>query len=204
MLNKFNFSIASLLDGDAAGPIAGLLVSPHSTTETDGRQLVIVTAPEAQPSLFPADDGIMEAEEFTPFILDKASALKLATVMPKPKEGDTREMAVIDVSTETDGTATLAINDDERRVIVKSEKIAGDFPNVGKLIPDIDRARFEISFNSDLLVPVLKAFQAFSMSMTIRMFDSTGGMRIDAERDGQTMTAVVMPMRIVENVGKEA
>jgi hypothetical protein len=104
-LNKFNFSIASLIDSEAMGPMAGLLVSPDSTMETDGHQFVIVTSPEAQPSLFPADDEIIEAEAFTPFVLDKASALKLAKIMPAPKEGNAREMAVIDISTETDGTA---------------------------------------------------------------------------------------------------
>ena len=200
MLNKFNFAIASLLDSEAMGPTAGLLVSPGSTTETDGRQLVVVTAPEAQPSLFPPDDGIIEAEEFTPFVLDKDSALKLAKVMPKPKEGNSREMAVIDISTETDGTATLALNDDERRVIIKSEKLVGDFPNMGRMIPGKDGARFEIAFNTDVLVPVLKSFHAFSGSITMRLFGADTGMRIDAEADGQIMTAVVMPMRIVEEV----
>src|ERR1039458_1006541 len=102
MLNRINFSIASLIDSDAIGPMAGILVSPDSTMETDGHQFVIVTSPEAQPSLFPADDEITEADEFTPFVLDKASALKLAKIMPAPKEGNAREMAVIDISTETE------------------------------------------------------------------------------------------------------
>ena len=199
MLNKFNFSIAALIDGDAIGPIAGILVSPDSTVETDGHQIVMVSAPEAQPSLFPADDGISEADDFTPFVLDKESALKLAKVMPKPKEGNAREMAVIDISTETDGTATLAVNDDERRTIVKSEKIVGVFPDVVRIIPDTSGARFEISFNSDILVPVLKAFQGFLGTLTMRLYAALRGVRIDAEADGQKMTAVVMPLRQVED-----
>lgn len=200
MLNKFNFVIASLIDSEAIGPISGLFISPGSTVETDGRQMVIVTAPQAQPSLFPADDGISEAEEFTPFVLDKESALKFAKIMPKPKEGGPREMAIIDISTETDGTATLAVNDDERRAIIEAEKITGPYPDSVQLMPDIDGARFEISFNSDILVPVLKAFQGFSGSMTLRLFNASKGMRIDAELDGQKMTAVVMPTRLVEEV----
>ena len=200
MLNRHNFNIASLIDKDAVGPIAGVLVSPESTVETDGHQIVMVTAPEAQPSLFPEDDDITESEEFTPFVLDKASALKLAKIMPNPKEGNTREMAVIDISTETDGTATLAVNDDERRTIVKSEKIPGTFPAVMKIIPPIDGAKFEISFSSDVLVPVLKAFHGFSGTLTMRLFSALRGVRIDAEANGQIMTAVVMPLRQIEEV----
>ncbi len=201
MLNKFNFQIASLIDGELVGPVSGLLVSPGLTVETDGFQIVTVTAPEAQPSLFPLDDCISEAEEFTPFVLDKESALKLAKIMPKPKEGNQREMAVVDISTESDGTATLAVNDDERRTIIKSEKIVGQFPAVERMIPPIEGAQFEIAFNSDILVPVLKAFQGFSGSFTMRLFASDRGVRIDAECDGQHMTAVVMPQKIVEAVG---
>ena len=200
MLNKFNFQIASLIDSDAMGPMAGLLVSPDSTMETDGHQFVMVTAPEAQPSLFPADDEITEADYFTPFVLDKASALKLAKIMPSPKEGNPREMAVIDISTETDGTATLAVNDDERRTIVKSEKITGTFPSLMRVTPAVDKARFEISFSSEVLVPVLKAFQGFSGALTIRIYTALQGVRIDAQADGQKMTAVVMPLRQVEDV----
>jgi hypothetical protein len=203
MLNRFNFSIAALIDTESIGPISGLLVSPTSTVETDGHQLIVVTSPESQPSLFPPDDEIADAEEFTPFILDRDSALKLAKIIPKPKEGAPRELAVIDISTETDGTATLAVNDDDRRTIVKSEKIAGDYPNFGTLIPPVESARFEISFSSDLLGKILSAFEKFSGQITIRLFGANQGARIDAERDGQVMTAVVMPMRIVEQVKTE-
>ena len=38
---------------------------------------------------------------------------------------------------------------------------------------------------------------------TIRMFAADRGIRIDAEGDGQTMTAVVMPLRIVESIRKD-
>lgn len=199
MLNKYNFSIASLIDGDQIGPMSGLLVSPLQTLETDGHQFVMVTAPEAQPTLFPQDDEIHASEDFTPFVLDKDSALKLAKIMPAPKENLAREMAVIDISTEDDGTATLAVNDDERRAIIKSEKIVGTFPNVTAVLPNLADARFEISFNSDVLVPVLKAFHGFAGSMTLRFYRADAGVRIDAEAGGQKMTAVVMPTRIVED-----
>ena len=163
MLNRINFSIASLIDPEAMGPMAGLLVSPESTMETDGHQFFIVTS-------------------------------------PAPKEGNSREMAVIDISTETDGTATLAVNDDERRTIVKSEKITGTFPSLARITPNIAEAKFEISFNSDTLAPVLKAFQGFAGTLTLRLFSALRGVRIDAESEGQKMTAVVMPLRMVEEV----
>jgi hypothetical protein len=58
---------------------------------------------------------------------------------------------------------------------------------------------------SILLVPVLRAFQKFAgegsegAPITIRLFGPERGIRIDAEScDGQKMTAVVMPRRMVE------
>ena len=95
MFTYFNFSIASLLpsDPDAMLPSApGLFVSPERTIETDGHQVLIVTAPESQPTLFDQPDGLEEAEYFTPFIVDRDSAMKLGEDVPQARSGRAGEV----------------------------------------------------------------------------------------------------------------
>lgn len=205
LLNRHNFLIAELVaepDATADPAIAGLLVSPTGTTATDGRQLITVSAPEVQPNLFRAN-GIEPAEFFTDFILDRESALKIAKAIPNDKETPELNYAVIDCSTENNETATLAIDENIRQEIVKARKIDAKYPSCEKLIPDKDRAKFTIRFNPTVLLPVLKAFDKFakdqpSPSFTMRLYSAREGIRIDAMSNGQTMTAIVMPMELGE------
>jgi hypothetical protein len=194
MFNKHNFAIASLIDDEALPPQNGLLITVGGTVEVGGHQIVWVTPPEPQPTLFPQDDDITATEEFTAFVLDQASALKLAKIMPKPKEGKASEMVVIDISTENDGTATLAMNDDARRVIVKAEKLGGKYPAPEPLFAEKGKQVVELRFRASLLVDVLKAFDSFSDTFTMRIYGANAGVHIAADNDGQVMRAVVMPM----------
>lgn len=193
MFNKHNFAIASLIDDEALPPQNGLLITAGGTFELNGHQIVWVTPPEPQPALFPQDDDITATEEFSAFVLDQTSALKLAKIMPKPKEGKASEMVVIDISTETDGTATLAMNDDSRRVIVKAEKLGVKYPDPEPMFTEKCKPVVELRFRASLLVDVLKAFDSFSDTFTLRIFGPSAGVHIAADNDGQVMRAVVMP-----------
>jgi len=213
MFTKYNFAIGGLLpsDPDALPPFAaGVLIAPDRTAETDGHQIVIVTSPESQPTLFPNPEGMEDAENFTPFLMDRESALSIAKVMPK-RDPDAPEnsMAMLDVSTEAESDSTLAVIGDIRRQILKSiKRDASKFPNIDAVVPRIEDARFEIRFNADILVPVLRLFQKFagdgaSMStITMRLYEAHAGVRIDADGPEQKMIAVVMPLRSVETVSE--
>lgn len=209
MFTRWNFDIAGLLpsDQDALLPAAaGLLVSPERTVETDGHQLVVVTAPEGQPNLFDQPDGLEEAQYFTSFLMDRDSALKIAKSIPKRNpDAPENSMAMLDVHTEAESDSTIAVTEDVRRAIFKSiKRDAAKFPDPERVIPDLDGARFEIKFNADVLVPILRLFQKFSgqdspfAPISIRLYGPDKGVRIDAEACGQKMTAVVMPLRMVE------
>jgi hypothetical protein len=209
MFTKFNFEIAGLLPKDPdALPLfaAGLFVSPERTIETDGHQLVIVTAPESQPTLFDQPDGLEEAQFFTPFIMDRESALKIGKQIPKRNpDAPENSMAMLDVHTEAESDSTVAITEDVRRAIFKSlKRDAAKFPNTDGILRDPETARFEIQFNADVIAPVLKLFQEFAGQdkmtpiVTLRFFGPSDGVRIDAVACEQKMTAVVMPMRMVE------
>lgn len=112
-------------------------------------------------------------------------------------------MVLVDVHTESDSDATFGVTEDVRRAIMKSlKRDASKFPNIDKVIPAIDQSKIEVTFNADVLVPVLSAIRkfSFSRSITIGIHGNANAMRIDAEGlDGQVMTAYVMPTRSSEN-----
>lgn len=204
MFTKYNFSIAGLLPKDEEALIssaAGLYVSPERTIETDGHQMVIVTAPESQPNLFEQPDGLKEAEYFTPFLMDRESSLKIAKVIPKRNpDAPENSMVMLDVNTESEVDSTVAITESIRRSIFKSTKIdAAKFPDVDAVIPSAESAIIELRFSPDILIQVLNHFKRFcaedDSQVIIRLFGKGLGMRIDAESCGQIITAVVMPLR---------
>lgn len=191
MFTRYNFTIASLLpkDEDALIPgAAGVLVSPERTIETDGHQCIIVTVPESQPNLFTPPDGLMDAEYFAPFIMDRESSMKIAKMIPK-RDPDAPEssMVLLDVHTEGEDDSTVAITESVRRVVFKSFKQdATKFPDVDKFLPKKEDARFEFRLNPDLLVAVLGQFKKFcgeeDSAVTVRLYGPDKGIRIDAEQ----------------------
>jgi hypothetical protein len=213
MFTRYNFSIAGLLpkDDECLIPGAGgLFVSPERTIETDGHQCVIVTAPESQPGLFSSPDGMTDAEFFVPFIMDRESSLNIAKMIPR-RDPDAPEnsMVLLDVLTESESDSTVAITENIRRAIFKSVKQdASKFPAIDRILPSADESRFEFRLNPDLLCAVLGQFKKFcseeSAFVTVRIYGPTQGVRIDAESCGQTMTAIIMPLRMVENEGPKS
>jgi hypothetical protein len=188
VFTRYNFSIAGLLPSDEESLIpsaAGLYVSPT----------------ESQPSLFDAPDGMVDAESFTPFIMDRESSLKIAKCIPKRNpEAPENSMVMLDVATEAENESTVAISESIRRAIFKSIKVdATKFPDIDSVLPDNDSAAFTIRFSTDVLVPVLNAFKRFCSEdegiMTMRVYGADKGVRIDATACGQVMTAIVMPRR---------
>jgi hypothetical protein len=200
MLNRHNFQIAEMLPKDGDTLIErGIWIGPGATVETDGAHLITVTAPEAQPSLFPETDGIQPAEEFQPFVLDRESALRIAKALPK-KCDDPSKFAAIDASSDDCAKATLAVNEVIREDILRARKLEGNYPDVQRAIPDTESARFEISLSAWRLAAILKQFEKFTAanmtpSVTLRLYDAQRGVRMDAESNGQRMTAVLMPLR---------
>lgn len=202
MLNRHNFEIAELAPNDEARlHLCGILVSPGATSETDGHQAVIVTAvDEVQPNLFSDAEEVIPAEYFTPFILDRESALKIAKAIPKKTENVEAMYAVVDATTENSDRAMVSINDTFHQEIHRAQKINGKFPDLMKAVPDKDTAKYVMRINPDILTSVLKCVQKFCSgrdvgSIELRMFGAGQPLRIDADGMGQILTAVVMPQR---------
>lgn len=201
MLNRHNFEIAALAPQDEDRlTLCGVYVTPESTMVTDGRQAVVVSSVEAtQPGLFPEMEGVEPADFFSPFILDRESALKVAKAIPK-KALDEARYAIVDATTEGAERAMVSVNDMYRQEVLRAKKIPGTFPDVSKVFKDPEKAKYVMAIDPHLLVEVLKAVQKFCKghdtgSITLRYFGTGDALRIDAEGIGQTFAAVVMPLK---------
>lgn len=202
MLNKHNFQIAELAPQDEERLIlCGIRVTPEGTSVCDGHMAMTVSSFEnVQPSLFEEMEGVIPAEHFSPFVLDRESALRIAKAIPKKASDADAVYPIVDATTENNDRAMVSINDIFRQEIIRARKIEGNFPDVSKVIPDRDRARFRMRLSPDLLLACLKVAQRFcaaneTLSVELSIFDTGDPLRIDAVALGQTLTAVIMPMK---------
>jgi hypothetical protein len=204
LLNKTNFEIAAILPkaDDAPPSMCGIYVSPGATVATDGRCMLMVTAPEAQPSLFDSLAGITPMEAWTPFVLDKESALRVAKNIPK-SNGEKEQLALIDQSTEGSETAIVAVDEVVREEIMRARKINCEYPDFQKAIPEIGGEKLAISFDSELLLGLMKCYAKFAGRVTLRIYEPIKGMRLDGEENGQRMIGVIMPLCQTEEDGGE-
>lgn len=200
VLNRWNFEIARLAPNDeGSAHLAGIRVGPGGTAVTDGRCAILVTAAEQlQGQLFGPGEGITAVEEFSPFMLDRESALKIAAALPrKTKDDEQPVLPVVDQSTETTDRAMISVNDAFRQEVLRAPKM-GSFPAIESMLPEREKAKFSLLFNPDLLLDVLKAVRTFcagreTYSIELSFFGSGKPMRIDADGHGQFLTAIVMP-----------
>jgi hypothetical protein len=213
MLNKSNFLIAKLAAGDDDGAMplhTGIWVEPEYTAVTDGRLAVRVSAYEADQNALLFDlDGLEPAEHWTGFLLDKDSALKVAAAIPAKSELAQAGFGLVDATTEDNPKAMVAVNSVRRQSIVRSEKVGVKFPDLERLTPSKESARFMIRVNPELLLDLLKTVAQFCKShridcIELRAYSGKKPLRIDAVSDLQEMLALLMPMGEAEFGAPEA
>jgi hypothetical protein len=202
-----------------------IYVTPEATVETDGHQLVMVTTPDIDAESFPATPGVTPTKKFKPFLLDAETALKIAKAIPRKttlpvlacvaigSESDKEPPKAAKGEDQQPGTAVLAVNNLESPQVFQPKKMKGNFPDYERVIPKPGSEFFQVGFDLNILVPVLERFQKFlkpdrnikpPAPVSFQFQQPTEGssgainhnaLRLDAENDGQKMTAVVMPLR---------
>jgi hypothetical protein len=205
MFNRNNFEIAKLLsaEAEASNVHRSLRIEPEATIATDGHLIVKVTAPEVQKDLFTPIDGFSAAEWFTPFLIDRETALKIGKAIPK-KGLPSTQLAAVDCSTEVNGKATIAVNELIRQDVITSEKVESKYPDYERTFPNPKKAKMLIAFDPELLANLLTVVQAFcktheSRQVVLRLYGAQEGLRLDADGIGQHLSAVIMPQRFTES-----
>jgi len=185
--------------------ITGILVEEHATVATNGHYLAWVSEDSAEASAFPIVPGFgaAAADERKKFLLDRESALAIAKAVPNGKSLPILSHVAVKTETNVENGETqgvLAVTDLERPQVFHPKPSSGQFPNYQAVIPDWDKAKFRISVNADYLALIAKAFAGFAgephKTVVLSFYGEDHAMRFDGStRDGQGMTAVLMPMR---------
>lgn len=214
MLNKHNLSIAAFASKEASRyTLQGILVTPEATVATDGHRLVWVSGePERESKDYPQVPGFAGASDsFKPFVLSRDAALAIAKVTPSKE----RIPILNHVAVAEDGSA-MAITDLERPQVFPVRKVEGQFPKYDLVVPKWEDATFRVSVDASYLAEIAKAFAQFSSDRSHAVVLSfykdklvavegaeesiaQNSIRFDATNMGQGMTAVLMPIRDVED-----
>lgn len=206
-----------------------IYVTPEYTVETDGHQLVMVTTPkepervEGEASPLPAIPNFTHDPAFKPFLLPSKDALEIVKSIPKKPFLDLLEHVFVGTrythktidgpDTKVTEHASLAVTDLESPRTFSPVIPAGTFPDYTRVVPRKENADLAIAISVNLLGPVIKQFQSFmkeersgaaifrfTRPRVDRSFVDSRTVRIDATNElHQTMTAVVMPMRMEES-----
>ena len=190
----------------------GVHIKPDGSTEaTDGHMLI-------QVSRYVEDDGEetrsiergvalgSELSKDTIVTLDGVDSIRRA--MPKRKDSDRSVMVDVKESN-LNGSVRVVWPDGECR----SEKVVGEYPNTGQVIPEISDGDIQFCVNFQLLERLAKAVKEFksedrgkslAVKVTIRPTSGEDGcglvltpIRFDATNDaGEELLGVIMPMRL--------
>lgn len=203
MLNKSNLQIADLASKEESRfSINGILVTPEETVATNGHILARVTMPKVDGD-FPDFPGCTRAEQFEPFVLDRKTAKEIARAIPIRPTLPILEHVLIG-SEGSNGTASLAVTDLELTRVFLTKKTTLPFPDYKKVFPK-DSPEYVVAFNCDYLIAALKQVRGFIGNFTacaVMCFHGPQGpLVISAEKDGQRMDVMIMPMRNEKSVG---
>lgn len=201
VLTKRNLAIASLASKKEKSRFTpnGLYVTPEATVETDGSQLCMVSTVSVDAEEVPVIPEFTLATEWNSFLLPATSASEIAKAIPHKSRIPILRNAFIGVESEN-GHAQLATTDLDHPHVFTPAKLEGTFPNYARIIPDPQNQKFCISFDANVLEPVLKQIRDFCQGAPkaiCRLYftDRNSPVRIDADYDNQHFIAVVMPCR---------
>lgn len=211
LLNRHNLNIAALCSKDPSRfALNAIYITPQATVETDGHQLVSVTLPPGLTAeSFPAPPNTPSAvDDWKPFLLPASEALAIAKALPKKSALPVLQCAAVTDETDNNGHSAISVTDLEFARVFRTRKPEGNFPDYGRILPKLEAATFQVSFNAALLVRVLNQVVAFQQgqgnakgghpaTVTFSFVDANHAVRLDAKGgEDQRLTAVVMPCKL--------
>lgn len=204
MLNKHNLNVVQFTNDDSQRySLDCIQVTKDATVATNGHYLAWVSMPDTKVVNFPKLTNVAEpTDDFSPFLLHRDAAMKIAKSIPKHKTIEVLNHAVVSQETVNgEVKTTLSTTDLEYTANYPFTKVSGTFPEYSKQIPNISDAKFQITLNATHLAQIAKAFQGFSGGYTpdvlVSFFADDKPIRFDADNSNthQAMTVILMPMR---------
>lgn len=201
MLNKHNFNIAQLASkGPGRFTYAGIYVTPQETIETDGHQMVRISAPKVHQE-FPKVREIENAvDDFPPFFFPAETALAAAKALPEKVSAPVLKNAT--VAKQPGGEFVVGITDLKKHSVYPVPQEKRTYPDWQRVMPQRENAKFRTTFNAQLLEKVLATVRKThgapkSPAVELSFYGPEKAVRLDWSNadTGQENMAAVMPMR---------
>jgi hypothetical protein len=202
LLNKHNLNIAKLASKEASRfTLSGIRITPTETVVTDGHCLMKVSTVAISSEEFPVcqGSGVTPQDDFKPFNLDAAQALKASAQLPKKSTIPVLGCAAVAVNGNPDRPALLTTDLEQFSTFKAME--SGNYPDYERVIPKAENAPFAIGLDAKLIKAMMEQFIAFidskgSAGITLRFTDERTAVLMEAKSGEQTMLGVLMPMQI--------
>jgi|SRR5579883_2102777 len=203
MLNHHNFAISDFAPKENGRyTVTGVYVTPCETVATNGHYLVWVGADSVQPERFPViPDFDGPRADFRPFIMATEKAKMVAQVTKRgPRHPSPDGVAISEREANGETEPVVACLDSRYQSRTETNvRVRGQFPNYEAVMPKWNEAKFRVAVNASYLAKLAKAFERFADPETkmvvLSFYGADKAIRMDASRDGQGMTAVLMPLR---------
>jgi hypothetical protein len=186
--------VASSVNGRYA--LASIALTEHGAMSTDGHSLMFTPYPELDPQDAPKIDGVNPAAPppvAEPFLLSPADAAKAAAMLGRATRSAPAWTRVVQAEVKDD-SVVLGTTDLQNAQVMRVKGVQGQYPEVGAVIPDYDKAA-TVSINIDQLLRSLKALKGATDSevVTVRVIDDQHAVGFSC-KDGTAM--LVMPIQV--------
>jgi hypothetical protein len=209
LLNKHNLNIAKLASKEASRfssrfSLKSIQVSPTETVVTDGHLMMIVSNVDLEADTFPVreDTGIKAVDTFKPFLLSAENALKAANKLPKRSSIRVLQCAAVAVDPADPMAKPMVLTNDlnEQTMYATDE---ADFPDWQRVLPKVTDTKFSIRLDVRRLATLLNQFismcdadnKKIPANVRFHFTDKSSPVLMICERNGQTMTGVLCPLR---------
>lgn len=197
LLNKNNLRIANLCAKEESRyTLNAMHVSDKGTCVTDEHRLVRVSLPTVAATNFPTVPNMPVGDGKNTGLLPKAFVAKLEKQIPNSKTLPVLNNVAVSFDADR---VNVAVTDLDTSEVLSSKQTAGNFPNVEAVIPD-KMPIFEYTVNADYLMDLARSASAHADNkcpvLKLKFYSENESLRMDCTNgDGQTWTAVVMPLR---------
>jgi len=169
LYNKYNFSIAKFGGNENRPELNGVFITPSETIATDGFRMIRVKSIKKDLGDYPQlPAGKTPKTNFQPFILNKKTALKIASELAKIKEATLPILENAVITRAKQESVEITFTDLETIQSIMARPVEGKYPNYKEIINK--REGRKIVLDTKLLKDIVDFFNDFTTHKRIELY----------------------------------
>jgi len=169
LYNKYNFTIAKFGGNENRPELDGVFITPSETVATDGFRMIRVKSIKKDLGDYPQlPAGKAPKTNFQPFILNKKTALKIASELAKIKEATLPILENAVITRAKKDSVEITFTDLETIQSIMARPVEGKYPNYKEIINK--REGRKIVLDTKLLKDIIDFFNDFTTHKQIELY----------------------------------